>query len=162
MSERAEHWEYFQDLYRFAVVLTGDGDRAMRAVTASLDDALKRLRSHGEPDRLLALLFKDVRERVLRDEPARPSAGREVGGELPDGAEATLAEVDAEMVRAGILSLPEPGRSALALLYLEVMDAEEITRVLGVTAAELADSLAGTRARLHGTVARNATREAAE
>ncbi len=153
MSERAEHWEYFQDLYRFAMVLTRDEGLAVRAVTASLEDALKRPRSHGDLDRLLTLLFKDVRERVLREEPAGSVARRGKGGDLPAGAESALEGVDAATVRAGIRELPEPGRSALALLYLEVMDTEEIMRVLGVTESELADLLVGARVRLHRIVA---------
>ncbi len=154
MSERAEHWEYFQDLYRFAFVLTEDEDRAMRAVTASLEDALKRPRSHGDLDRLLALLFKEVRGRVLKDAPGAPDGRRAKGSALPEGAVAGVEAGDLVAVRTAIYGLPEPGRSALALLYLDVAEAEEIQRILGVTERDLAKLLEGARAELHGALAK--------
>ncbi len=146
MSERAQHWEYFHDLYRFAVVLTGDDGKAMRVVSASLEDALKRPRSHGDLDRLHALLFKDVRERALRDAPGERTGRRRKVTILPG--EVGLS-IDVREVRREMHALPEPGRSALALLYLEVMETEELQRVLGKTEAEVADLLADARGRLH-------------
>ncbi len=49
--------------------------------------------------------------------------------------------------------LAEPGRSALVLLYLDVLEVEEIQKVLGITEAELAGWLSGARVELHAVLA---------
>ncbi len=161
MSERAEHWEYFQDLYRFAMVLMADSDRAMGVVTEALEDALRRPRSHGDLDRLLTLLFKEVRERALRTDEGRATVAGRRGKDpdLPENAADALGPTVDDDVRSAIRGLAEPGRSALALLYLDVLEPEEIQRILGVTDAGLADLLGGARAGLHGSVALGAAVE---
>ncbi|MGC1482121.1 MAG: hypothetical protein WA771_16600 [Chthoniobacterales bacterium] len=153
MSERTADWDYFPDLYRFAVILTSDSDRALGVVSEALDAALKRPRSHGDMDRLRVLLFKDVRSRILKDTPARterkPSAGT-----LPEGAADVFAARDAEAVRTVLSWLAEPGRSALTLLLTDSMDADEIARTLGLTKGELAEWLRASRAELHAGMQR--------
>lgn len=152
MSDRTEHWAYFQDLYRFAAVLAADAKVALRVVTESLDAALKRPRSHGDLDRLMVLLFQDVRARVLKSTPSR-KARKALPGELPAEAATAVSGSSSEVLRSAIRGLTEPGRSALTLIYLDVLEAEEIQKVLGVTEAELAEWLRGARLELHAALA---------
>ncbi len=151
MSEATQQWDFFEDLYRFATVLTTDTDAALRSVTDALDFALKRPRSQGDLDRLMVLLFQDVRARVLKHSPGRKMR-KSTPGELPTGAGTEVASMDATTVRSAIHGLAEPGRSALALLYLDILESEEIQKVLGMTQAELGEWLRGARVELHAAL----------
>lgn len=153
MSERTADWDYFPDLYRFAAILTSDSEKAMTAVTDALEAALKRPRSHVDMDRLRVLLFKDVRGRALKESPST-AGGSPSETTLPEGAAKVFETRDTAAVRGALSRLAEPGRSALTLLYTDVMDADEIAKTLGLTKKELAEWLRSARAELHAGMQR--------
>ncbi len=145
MAERTEDSDFFQDLHRFAFVLTRNADTARRIVTESLDEALQRHRGHLEHERWVVLCFQGVRKRALANVTTPKPALRNVPDELPPDADRVLADADPDLVLAALHNLPEPGRSALVVLLLKVLDAEAMEKMLGVGLGELSDAVHAAR-----------------
>lgn len=61
---------------------------------------------------------------------------------------AEILEIEAYLVAQRFHQLEEPGRSALALFYLDAFTTEEIAKLLRMTEVQLADTLADGRLRL--------------
>jgi DNA-directed RNA polymerase specialized sigma24 family protein len=143
MADR-DAWE--QSLYRFAEILLRDPELARKVTLETLEAAI--LKPPGDAERVAMTLFVGIRRRALRNKgtiipPAAPRA------ELP----AEAAAVAPEKIAAALHALPEPGRSALALLLLDVMEADHIAKVLGLAEAELATALHSARLALHAALA---------
>ena len=125
MSEPSELTHLLERAWRFAHVLTGCAEGAAAAFDGAVDDV--RRHPHGDDDERLARLFlTNLRRRCLKF-PAR----NELGGRP-----------------AALHGLPEPGRSALTLLCLNLLPAREIERVLDVDARTLGEALERGRAAL--------------
>lgn len=132
--------ETLHELYRFALLLTAAPETAERAVMDSLTGAagpLAQLRcAHGR-NRWLAA---EVRRRCLASETAGinndiATSRVESRHDIPD-------------VSQQFASLPEPQRTALALFYVNLFDAEEIAQFLHLNLDQLAALLAAGRTEL--------------
>ncbi len=122
------------DAFRFALLLTGSAAAAERAVIDAIASGAHQLEEMRSVRRRDAMLFSRVREASLRAEPAS-------GEEAPIDAEA------AALARK-FHEIPEPERSALALFYLDTLEAQEIAEFLGMRLHDLAETLDRGRGRL--------------
>ena len=116
MSELPEDWVFVETAWRFALLLTGCHEGTSTVFKDSVEELLRHPHP-GDLERTRQLFFTVVRRRSLRF-PARCEL---------NGTAAKLHE------------LPEPGRSALALLYLGALPASDIQRVLNIDERGLAD-----------------------
>lgn len=147
MADR-DAWE--QPLYRFAEILLRDPELARKVTLETIEAAI--LKPPGDAERVAMTLFLGVRRRALKNKgtiipPAAPRT------ELPAEAAAVVPAAASEKIAAALHALPEPGRSALALLLLDVMEADHIAKVLGLAEAELATALHTARLALHAALA---------
>jgi hypothetical protein len=139
MADR-DAWE--QRLYRFAQVLLRDEAAARSLVLETLADAAKKS-VPSDFDELVMGQFQEVRRRALKLRPAaRAGAAR---GELPEDASALADRAGAGTLESALSALPEPGRSALALLVLDAMDADWIAKLLGLPPEDFAEALRAAR-----------------
>lgn len=107
MSEIPAEPALLETAWQYALLCTGCRQGADSVLKAAVEDILKHPDA-GDPGRRKRLLFGTVRRRSLR---------------FP-------AKIEVNGAAARMHKLAEPGRSALALLYLDAMPAEEIRRVL--------------------------------
>lgn len=147
MADR-DAWE--QPLYRFAAILLRDPDLARKVTLETIEAAI--LKPPGDAERLAVFLFLGVRRRALktRGTTTPPAAPRT---ELPPEAAAVVPAASPEKITAALHALAEPGRSALALLLLDALEADQIAKLLGLAEAELATALHTARLALHAALA---------
>jgi hypothetical protein len=118
--------------YRFAVLLSGVPETARLAVLEVLDRTAEKLEHMRNEKDCKVWLMARLRERLLA---ATHHAGENA--------------MDAEP--AGRFSkIPEPGRSALALLYLDLFSARDIAQILQIPMGELPGAMDSARAFLNG------------
>jgi hypothetical protein len=125
MSDLPEEWVFLETVWRFAFLLTGCHDGASRVFQDSVDELLRHPHP-GDLDRTRQLFFTVVRRRSLKF-PARS---------------------ELEGTAANLHALPEPGRSALALLYLDALPADDIQCVLNIDERLLAGAIDKARSAL--------------
>jgi len=129
MSNEPDEWDFLQTAWQFAHLLTGNEKGAAAIFDDSVAEVLKHPDS-GDYERAKWLLFRVIRLRCLK----YPAACELTG--------------PAEKLH----KLPEPGRSALAILCLDALDAEDIRRVLHLHERELVMALDKARAALRATL----------
>lgn len=136
--------ENITELFRFALLLTGDADEAgdlLVSAVGEMPDELMQLRA--EKNRTVWLLRK------IRDGAGSRMAGRTTGD--------PAAQRDAEDMRAfhslkenlggsdplpaRLAALPEPERSTLALFYLDLLQPPEQAQFFGIHIEELSERL---------------------
>ena len=125
MSDPAMPSHLLENAWRFAHVLTGCAEGAARAFDESLEEVRRHPHADDE-DRMARLFFNTLRRRCLKF-PARC----ELAGRVAD-----------------LHRLPEPGRSALVLLCLNILPASEMERVLNLDGRTLSASLEQARSAL--------------
>ena len=144
MAER-DAWE--QPLYRFAAVLLQDAELARKVTLETLEASVLKPPTHDD-ERLAMFLFQAVRRRALKSR-GTAAVGGSARGELPANAADMVNRATPARVEAALHALPEPGRSALALLVLDTMEADNVAKLLGLGEAEFAKVLHGARLALH-------------
>lgn len=117
----------------------------MAETLAEVESQLEGFRHQGNRQAWLALR---IRERCLKNVPSdaespAPRLVREESGELGQ-----LLGIEAYILARHFHGLAEPGRSALALFYLDLFTPVEIARLLKMHLEELGVTLAGARAAL--------------
>ena len=122
------------ELYRFAILLTADHALAGSALIEVLSDATGRLAEIRTDKARTLWLVGRVRECCLRS--AGPAG--EQDGEVPG-------------IARHFHSMAEPGRSAAALFYLDLLAVEDVAQLLGMSLEQLSSSMAGTRGVLWGS-----------
>lgn len=136
------------EFFRFALLLVGDSRAAERILADTLHDGEAQLAEMRHSTARQAWLVHRLRDRCLRDNAANerpvPRLVRSEGDIDP----AEILKIEAFIVAQRFSTLPEPQRSALALFYLELFDAEEIARLLKMDTEALARTLADARALL--------------
>ncbi len=125
MSDIPDDWVFLETAWRFALLLTGCYEGTSKVFKDSVDELLRHPHP-GDLERTKQLLFTIVRRRSLKF-PARCEL---------DGTPAKLHK------------LPEPGRSALALLYLDALPSPDIQCVVNLDERLLADAVDKTRSAL--------------
>jgi hypothetical protein len=125
MSDVPAEWMFLETAWRFAYLLTGCNEGTSKVFQDSVEELLRHPHP-GDLERTRQLFFTAVRRRSLRF-PARCEL---------DGTAAKVHE------------LTEPGRSALALLYLDALGAADIQRVLNIDERMLADAVDKARSAL--------------
>jgi hypothetical protein len=125
MSDLPEEWVFLESAWRFALLLTGCHEGASKIFKDSVDELLRHPHP-GDLERTRQLLFMIVRRRGLKY-PAR-------------------SELDGTPAR--LHGIAEPGRSALALLYLGNFPADDIQRVLNINERLLAEAIDAARSGL--------------
>jgi hypothetical protein len=118
MSDLPEEWNFLKTAWRFAFLLTGCHEGTSKAFKDSVEELLRHPHP-GDLERTRQLFFTVVRRRSLKC-PAR---------------------CELEGTAAKLHELPEPGRSALALLYLDALPAVDIQRVLNIDERLLAEAM---------------------
>ena len=125
MNDLPEEWVFLETAWRFAFLLTGCREGTSKVFKDSVDELLRHPHP-GDLERARQLLFTVVRRRSLNF-PAR---------------------CELEGTAAKLHGIPEPGRSALALLYLDALPAVDIQRVLNIDERLLAEAMDNARAAL--------------
>jgi DNA-directed RNA polymerase specialized sigma24 family protein len=125
MSDLPEDWVFLESAWRFALLLTGCHEGAAKIFKDSVDEVLHHPHP-GDLERTRQLFFMIVRRRSLKY-PARS---------------------ELERTPARLHRVAEPGRSALALLYLGIFPAGDIQRVLNIDERLLAEAVATARSAL--------------
>ena len=121
----SEEAVFLEAAWRFAFVLTGCREGASKAFKESVDELLRHPHA-GDLEKTEKLLFAAVRRRSLK---------------FP-------AYCELKGSPARLHRLPEPGRSALALLSLNALGADAITNILGIDSRGLAEALGKARSAL--------------
>lgn len=129
MSSDPDEWPFLEDGWRYALVLTGKEDEATAVVDRVLHEMADR-RDATDRARVRRIFFS-----------ALFRAGR-------NGHSEKAAETPAEEAVAALHRLPEPGRSAWALLLLGHFSGDHLAGLVGLGERELAESLADVRRRL--------------
>jgi hypothetical protein len=127
MSDIPDEWLFLETAWRFALVLTGCHEGTSKVFKDSVNELLRHPHP-GDSERTKQLFFTIVRRRSLK----------------------FAARCELEGTAAKLHKLPEPGRSALALLYLDALPASEIQCVLNLDERLLADAMDKTRSALRG------------
>jgi DNA-directed RNA polymerase specialized sigma24 family protein len=135
------------EFYRFAVLLTGQIAKAEQAMAETLikaEAALPQIRSETGRRAWFATRIREYCGVVEAPPPAAPRLLRAADDDEP----VTVLEIEAYLVAQRFQQLPEPGRSALALFYLDSFTNEDIAKLLKLTEDELAATLADARLQL--------------
>jgi hypothetical protein len=117
-------------LYRFSLLLNGEEEAARRSLLEMLSECAPQLAQLRSDTSRLALALKKLRAHCLKN--GAPQRG-----------------TDPVSGFAGPFSaLPDPGRSALALLYLKVFSPGDTAALLGLTLEDFSAALQNARALL--------------
>jgi DNA-directed RNA polymerase specialized sigma24 family protein len=141
MADR-DAWE--QPLYRFAYLLLRDREAARKTVVEALETGVQKRPPSIDPEQLIMLQFREVRRKALKNQTATSTA-RIAKGELPAEAAQAVSNAETEQLETILHALPEPGRSAYALLLLDGLESEWIAKMLGMAPAEFGDVVQGAR-----------------
>jgi len=142
-----------EQFYRFALLLGGDAKTAEQVLAVSLAEMQKQegaIAEHEEPSRL-AGGPNPGGERGRQSE--RPDGG---AGTDPDGGRGDevpqLLAIEAYLFARRFSRLAEPGRSALALLYLDLYQPGELPALLGLSWERLCEVLSSAREELQASL----------
>ena len=128
-------------LYRFALLLTGTARSAGSLLTETLGECASQISQFRNNRGSLAFALKKLRENCQRAPAANGAAPEEPLPEWENGK-------DPLFFAWQFSTLPEPQRSALALLYLKVFTPQETADFLGLSLEDFSGMLAGARALL--------------
>ena len=143
------------ELYRFALLLTGRSAAAeavMAETLAEVEAQLDQIRTEANRQ---AWLAQRIRERCLKNnlENPLPIVPRLLRVEQPAGAPPEVLGIEAFILAEHFHCMAEPGRSALALFYLDLFTPEEIAKLVKMTLEELGATLAEARVALRNSLA---------
>jgi DNA-directed RNA polymerase specialized sigma24 family protein len=138
-------------LYRFALLLCGQAraaEQVLATALAELQSQLGQVRSTGSRHVWLVARIRQECQRRAPEGETGPVAGLiRVPEEETDEA-APLLAIEAYLFARRFSALAEPGRSALALFYLELFPAAEICGLLNLTWDRYCETLKKARASL--------------
>jgi DNA-directed RNA polymerase specialized sigma24 family protein len=137
-------------IYRFTVLLTGSPQAAQAAMLEVFADGAEKIHHFRSGKSCEAWLVAKVRTRLL-NKPLQPAAAPENPGPAPSAAGETDTAALATLELAARFSrLPEPGRSALALLYIDCFSVQEIAQILQLPLEMMAEAVDSARCALRG------------
>ena len=142
------------ELYRFALLLTGRSAAAesvMAETLAEVEAQLDQIRTEANRQ---AWLAARIRERCLKNnlENPVPVVPRLLRVEQPAGAVLEVLGIEAFILAEHFHCMAEPGRSALALFYLDLFTPEEIAKLVKMNLEELGATLAEARVALRNSL----------
>ncbi len=138
------------EFYRFSLLLTGRvsaAESVMAETLAEVEAQLDQIRSEANRQ---AWLAQRIRERCLKNnlENPAPIVPRLLRIEPAPGVVPEVLGIEAYILAEHFHCLAEPGRSALALFYLDLFTPEEIGKLLEMNLEELGATLADARGAL--------------
>ena len=136
------------EFYRFAVLLTGHIVRAEQVMADTLAKAESEIAQIRNETSRRAWFATRIRERCLGDEAHAEAAPRLLREEEQQTTQLEMLEIEAYLIAQRFHQLAEPGRSALALFYLDSFTNADIAKLLKLQEHELAEALGGARAQL--------------
>jgi len=128
-------------IFRYAVLLTGSPQAAQNVMLDVFADSAEKIHHFRNGKSCEAWLVAKVRNRLL-NKPLQAAT------ETPGKTDASDPALD---LAARLSRLPEPGRSALALLYINRFSASEIAQILQLPLEALAEAVDSARNSLRGT-----------
>jgi DNA-directed RNA polymerase specialized sigma24 family protein len=137
-------------IYRFAVLLTGVPRTAQAVVLEVFADAGEKINHFRSGKSCEVWLVAKVRNRLLRN--PTPAAKQSA----PENSEIS-PQISVDLNPAALAlaqrfsKIPEPGRSALALLYINHFSVQEIAQILQIPLEEMAEATGAARALLEQT-----------
>ena len=142
------------EFYRFALLLTGRSAAAefvMAETLAEVEAQLDQIRTEANRQ---AWLAQRIRERCLKNnlENSVPVVPRLLRVEQPAGTVPEVLGIEAFILAEHFHCMAEPGRSALALFYLDLFTPEEIAKLVRMSLEELGATLAEARAALQNSL----------
>jgi DNA-directed RNA polymerase specialized sigma24 family protein len=142
------------EFYRFALLLTGRAAVAELVLSAALAEAGTQLDQMRGESRRLAWLAQRIRARCLQSNEQNPArlVPRLLREPQRPGEPIELLGIEAYILAEHFHSLAEPGRSALALFYLDLFTPEEIAKLLQLELEELGAALTDARTRLQDSL----------
>ena len=135
------------EFYRFALLLTGRGAAAesvMAETLAEVEAQLDQIRTEANRQ---AWLAQRIRERCLQNnlENPAPVVPRLLRVEPKAGEVPEVLGIEAYILAEHFHCMTEPGRSALALFYLDLFTPEAIGKLVKMNLEELGATLAEAR-----------------
>jgi DNA-directed RNA polymerase specialized sigma24 family protein len=147
-------------IYRYAVLLTGVPREAQEVVLQVFSDAAEKIHHFRNGKSCEAWLVAKVRNRLLNRGPQSFAAS---AAETADASASGAPDPAALGFATRFSRLAEPGRSALALLYIGHFSVQEIAQILQLPLEMLAEAVDAARAALCGMeTARPAAAQAEE
>ena len=142
------------EFYRFALLLTGcsaAAESVMVETMAEVETQLDQIRTEANRQ---AWLAQRIRERCLKNnlENPVPVVPRLLRVEPAPGAVPEVLDIEAYILAEHFHCLAEPGRSALALFYLDLFTPEDIGKMLKMNLEELGATLASARGGLQNSL----------
>lgn len=137
------------EFYRLALLLAGDVYSAQQLLAVCLAEAEAKIDQLRSPEHRRCWLAMRMRQRCMEqtgDMDPLPSAPRLLREGASEVESAEILGIEAYILAQRFHHLPEPERSALALLYLDLFDTKEIAQIVTLSLEDLADTLG--RARL--------------
>jgi DNA-directed RNA polymerase specialized sigma24 family protein len=139
------------EFYRLALLLAGDVYSAQQLLATCLADLDANLDQFRTQDRRRCWMVRRMRQQCLAQgasAEALPAVPRLLREDRPSEVPPEVLGIEAYILAQRFHHLPEPERSALALLYLNLFDVPTIATVLGMSMEELAQVLERARMRL--------------
>ena len=142
------------EFYRFALLLTGSSDAAesvMAETLAEVEAQLDQIRTEANRQ---AWLARRIRERCLKNNLANPVpvVPRLLRLEPAAGGVPEVLGIEAYILAEHFHCMLEPGRSTLALFYLDLFTPEEIGKLVNMNLEELGATLSEARAALQNSL----------
>lgn len=123
------------------MLLAGAPEPAQTAILKTFADAGEKIHHFRNGKNCKAWLFANLRNRFLKNADASAADG----SAPPPAAELNPRAIE---LAGRFCKISEPGRSALALLYLDHFSAQEIVQILQITMDEFADAVNSARTQL--------------
>jgi DNA-directed RNA polymerase specialized sigma24 family protein len=143
------------ELYRFAWLLAGEAKAAesiLRHALEGLEPKLDQLRSAKSKH---VWLVRRIRQACLEHAAVVPQSGDRAPRLLREEetvAPGEILEIEAYIVAQHFHGLAEPGRSALALFYLELVPAAEAAELLGLSLEQYCEAVGRARLNLNAVL----------
>jgi len=131
------------------VLLTGSSASAQAALLETFAEAGEKIHHFRSGKSCKAWLAAKVRSRVMKPAGTKAAEAEPKNSENTTSAAADLSP-QATALAERFCKIAEPGRSALALLYLNHFSTQEITQILQMTIEELSDAAEAARSQLRG------------
>ncbi len=129
-------------LYRFCVLITGDGAKAQEVFQDTVREAAFHS-ANGEPPPDRYWFFREARWRchALAEKEAKPEEMAHRTADLAPKAKEQIERLEPNQLASWISAAPEPQRSAMALYYLNQFSYREIMAILEIKLSVLAQAL---------------------